>query len=459
MAKKNKESKTQKKQYKQSAGTVILKILLYLLGFPLMAALVALNSMHVIESGLSYGFWVFGGVAIVVLVTLIYFVVAGITGHISKKAKTVKGLRGATAALVVVSVFLTTGLWMIIDKVMPPILEDATDGTITYEQIKENYNAQADVHKNLLDHFIKLNVANGNLPSKDSKVNPGELTLEDYLAQGYANPEVKELLHSNFKSLDAGYKSFKGPWLPLGNDNRLTVPVIVSLILAERETTDLPYTLVLERKPIPVLTDKTEGTYDDGTVRGDSQETVQWSIMDMQQGTMVLDLGGMLPDMPKPLMQIISGLVATYAPDILTALNDAIADPALAGSPIYIGLDMRNDGLAVNITPTSDSRGVWDYMHMAWLNSNNLLFMVVSLFPDRNIFLYFGGIVAVLSLAIGVLREKRFKKDEPVEQPTMPAGGPKPYPENDNLVFENRYSQMMYQAAKRKQYEQQQRYW
>ena len=46
-----------------------LKFILFLLGFPVLVALVALASLNVIEQGLSYGFWPFIGLIVALPLT------------------------------------------------------------------------------------------------------------------------------------------------------------------------------------------------------------------------------------------------------------------------------------------------------------------------------------------------------------------------------------------------------
>lgn len=364
------------------------KILLYVIGFPAMLVLVYLESRQVIEYGESYGILVYGGVLVAALVMVLYIVVGLITWGISRKAKTRKAIRICTIVLVLFSLLLTTGVWTAIDFVLPDILSDATDGTIEYEDVREAYNERAEYHRWLLDTFIKQNVANGNLKA---------LSEEEYLAQGYQNEEVVDLIHQQFASLDEdGYATFDGPWLPLANDSRMTINVVVHLIIDEREISD----------PHPFL------LYGEGRTGDEVTAPVTWTIMDMQEGSMSVDLSGLLGNEAIASileMSLVKNLINSNLPDLLGAVNEIVADPALAGSYIYIGLDLEKGDLT--ITPTSESRGVHDYMHMAWFNSNNLLFLVISLFPARKIFFFYSAIVVMLSLAIGIIRERQYKKN------------------------------------------------
>lgn len=407
------------------------KVLLYILGFPLMIAAVVYVSLPILDAGKTYGIYVYGGIAVTAVIGLLYIIVGLITWGTSRKAKTIAGIRKATAALVVAAVVLTTGVWFAIDKLMPDILDDATSGTILYEDVRDDYLARAEYHQLLLDKFIEMNVANKNLTS---------MTLEEYKEEGYRNEEVKTLLHENFVSIDQdGYASFVGPWIDLANDSRMTIPTIVHLIINDRlESTENP-----DRESI-IFIYKGEGREEADL----TASPIRWTVLDMQEGALSfnIDALSMLSGLEdETLKGLITGILTSegttnmiegFLEPILGALNDAIKDEALAGSVITIGVNIVSDSdillddslvkgnINISITPANNSRGMWDYMHMAWLNSNDLLFLVISLFPARRIMLFFGGLVVILSLIIGAIRESQYKKNLVIPaEATYPMGG------------------------------------
>jgi hypothetical protein len=377
------------------------KILLYLFGFPLMIGAMVYVSLPILEAGKSYGILIYAGVIVVALMGLLYLIVALVTWNVSRKAKSITKVRKATAAFVIFALILTTGVWLAIDRFVPDILDDATSGTITYDDLRDDYMAHAEYHELLLTKFIKMNVKNGNLTS---------LTEEEYLAQGYKNEEVRNLIHHNFKSLDKdGYCSFTdaGPWLDLANDSRMTLPVVVHLVINQRkestedpEIEDIDFYYGGEGRAAAGLTDS----------------PIRWTILDMQEGELTFEFA-----IPEGFDSYLS-LLQPLLPEILRALNKSIKDEALAGSVITIGMKIIGDEdvaqdpslvagtMKITITPASEARGVWDYMHMAWLDSNHLLFAVISLFPARRIMFAFAGLIVLLSLMIGFVRESEFKK-------------------------------------------------
>ncbi len=228
-----------------------LKIILFLIGFPALLGFVVWKSLTVIQEGSTYGFWPYVGIILAGVFALVYLIAFIITGVKAKKnAGNRKKVMGGVIALVIVSFVMTAGLWLVIDipKLLPDILNSATSGTIGFDDLRENYAAQSEVHSNLLDEFIKLNYKNKNLDN--------EYSLDYWLEVGYSAPEVQELIATNFKSMDKnGYVTFKGPWINLADGGRLTIPVLVHLIINEREFQDLPYMLEYELVPNPYKDD------------------------------------------------------------------------------------------------------------------------------------------------------------------------------------------------------------
>ena len=266
----------------------------------------------------------------------------------------------------------------------------------------------------LIDNFVKWNYANGNLDNSES--------LDYWLEQGWSAPEVKELISVNFNSIDKnGYVTFRGPWINLADDDRLTIPVLVHLVLNQREfDEEIDFIMNYEMIPNLIQTDKNPANFEQGAPLTDEQKEllVKWSILDMQGTPMeiAIDLG----DSAGLVGTIIDTLSPMLVP-LLYTLNEAIADDALAGTPIYIGIDATEGTFAIKINSTVEARGMWDYKKSAWLNSNHLLFAVISLFPARQWLYIWGAIVIFSSLAIGALRLKEFGgKDEEEETKETP---------------------------------------
>ncbi len=383
-----------------------LKIILHLAGFPLLIALIVVFTLPVITAGISYGVMVFVGLIVAVVMALIYFLVYFLMAKSGKKT-----IAQQTLVSIIVAVICLGGLWIAVDAFLPDFLKEATSKTIFYEDLADDYKARAEVNKNLLDEFILRNVANGSLLTKDEidtfikdNVTKGRLvnlSEAKYLAQGAKNSEVSalmrakladpfleegarnekvmDLIKSKFQSIDKdGYVTFVGPWLDMANDDRLTIQTLVHLIVNKRETEGMPFNLYK------------------------SDDPVAWSILDMLGEPMEFDLGpngmAVIPEDMLGTVELAQGAVNS----ILAYLTYGIEDPDVVGSPIYITLE---DGGVISLKPSNESRGVLDYQSMGWLDSNGLIFAIVSLFSVRKLFLIFAGVLVLTTYLIGMLRD------------------------------------------------------
>lgn len=390
-----------------------LKIILHLAGFPLLIALIVVFTLPVLQAGISYGVMVFVGLIVAVVMALIYFLVYFL---MAKRAK--KTVYKQTLVSIIVAVVCLGGLWIAIDYFLPDVLKDATSNTILYEDLADDFEARAEVNKNLLDEFINRNVANGNLLTQEQinacieeNVDSGKLKLlteEEYLAQGANNAEVsallkaqlsapflaegvsnekvKAMISAKFQSIDKdGYVTFVGPWLDMANDDRLTIPTLIHLIVNKRETEGMPF-------PANGVDDP-----------------VMWSILDMLGEPMEFDLGpNGMNVIPENLIGALYIMQFTVN-DILSNVTDAIEDPNVVGSPIFI---VYSDGGVISLVPSNESRGVLDYQRMAWLDSNGLIFAIVSLFSVRKLFLIFAGVLVITTYLIGLLRDESGEKEK-----------------------------------------------
>ncbi len=444
---------------KQKPLNIVLKVILYLIGFPALVGLVAWKSVDVWKNGSTYGFWPFVGLILagvfLILFTIVFIIVeVSAKKHAGNRKKVMSGI----ATLVVFSFVLTGGLWLIIDipQVLPAILDDATSGTVQFDDLREDYVVHSETHGDLLTKFIEWNIENGNLDPDQS---------DYWYEQGYNAPEVKELIAQNFQSIDKnGYTTFKGPWLNLADGGRMTIPVLVHLILNEREYDDtIMFHLEGDRIPNPVMTDKKPDQYQKTTPRteDDVEVNLHWSILDMAGGTMDVDLTSSIKGTAAEGYLSAAMMLSSAISDILTAIDKSIADPAVADSEIFICLDFRDGQYKVALTSAVEQRGMWDYKKSAWLNSNNLLFAVISIFPARQMLYVWGGIVIFASVAIGALDLKEFggkkKEDDYVDETVEEERPPRHVPTPEELAAERKmmanmtpYDRAYYIASKRR---------
>ncbi|MDR0751477.1 MAG: hypothetical protein LBF12_02645 [Christensenellaceae bacterium] len=381
---------------KKSKGMVLVKLLAYLIGFPAIMAYAVYQSMTVISDSAtgtdntSYFPYVYAGLLIVALMWLLYLIVALITGMITKRRKTARSAYVGTAVLVVFSFLLTSGVWFAIDKYVPPILSDATQSTIYYSDLEEDWAERAHTHSELLAGFIEMNIENGRL-SGDPDI---------YLSEKFANKEVKDLIKNSYNSInDDAYNNFNGPLINLANGGRLTIPVLIHLLLDDRAD---PY------QPFNNYT---------GEGRGEENKNapIKWAILDMQQEIMGVELNliDLLGDLAtnKAITEALTNILnGESLQGTINALNGAIASDEILGAPIYVSLiyDAASSTILIELIPSSERRGVYDYMRMAWFDSNYLLVAVISLFPIRNTFYIFSLLLCISSLILGIARKRQY---------------------------------------------------
>ncbi|MDR3294006.1 MAG: hypothetical protein LBT20_07905 [Clostridiales bacterium] len=378
---------------KKSTGFSILKIIFYLLGFPILAGYAVYKTIPTFTLNSTYKPYVFAGMLVLFVIALLYFGMMILTGVISKKAKSVGTVRRTVAASVLISVLLTTGIWIALDKVVPPILGEATQYTLSYDDFKDDYDEKARIHSELLTHFIEMNLKNGRLSADKA---------EQYFTEGYANEEVKKLIEASFNSLNNdGFGSFGGMLISLADGSRLTIPVLIHLLFDERDAPSTPF----------------PDYVGEGRGEENADAPIRWSILDIQEGAMTfsVDLGalgaGSYAELIKWLIPSLFG-EGGMVEALLDGVESAIADESIIGSPIYIGIDYEGNTITVALTPSSESRGVYDYKNMAYLANNRLLIAVTSLFPIRTACYTLGFVLTLSTLVIGMLRKKEYERKE-----------------------------------------------
>ena len=222
-----------------------------------------------------------------------------------------------------------------------------------------------------------------------------------------------------------GYKTFDDCLLPYANSSRQTIPVLVSLILSPRDTrTDEEVGIVHKFKYF----DEVTGEW--------VEKPVTWSILDIdgkplsikieQSALDGLDLGGI------DIGEILKGSVPfdnfTYDELFNIGIINTLADKNVANTELaaYLVFDYKvnpdfnaeqkydstnnpyyvGDGFSLVVRPMNVDRGVLGYQDMTWLQSNHLLFAVISLYSVRTVYFIVGAIAMVMIYIIGVLRQK-----------------------------------------------------
>ena len=370
-----------------------LQVLCHILMFPALIGLVVWADFAMIRDEFSnYGIFVLIGVIVAAVIALIYYI-----AFIANVAQKKKSVTKQTVSLILVVFFSVVGLWCVVDLALPDILAGATSQTLYYEDLVDNSEARMVVNKALLDEYITRNYNNGNLPDEDEDGN--EIELETYLSQGLTNEKVKFMLAYHFASIDTnGYKTFLAPWIGMANDDRLTIPTLIHLLLDERNWDETIYTEGIEYKesmfgPTTVL--DTQAILDDMKVN----DEFKWNVLDMMGKPMEIELS--LDGFDFGNFNVVKSIIPGQT-CLVSLLSNDVAElvEKLTGSPIYVSYD----GNAIKLEPSNESRGVLDYMSMAWLDSNGLLYAIVALMSVRNIFLVLGAWLILLKFLFGMLR-------------------------------------------------------
>jgi hypothetical protein len=351
---------------------------------------------------------------------------------------------------------LTSGVSMAMDLVLPIIFADLTSGTIFYEDIADDGQGRSDLNAQLLDIFIERNVMNGVLgsepydpPKENAMDENGNLTrpvydkeymakIKKYQNEGYANSEVRALLardgeYSQFASINLdGYESFVGPYLDMANDKRMTVPIVVALVIGERDSVvssgekgTSGYGSVKRVDGLKATEPYATGAHDfyvfDKTANdgegGLVAKKVRWTIIDMMgdvlltgdintiNGTKKFALG-----LPIDISGIgdISSLIGMVLPMLnptLETISEIVENEAVAGDTLRLSLTVEGTNLNLGLVANNADRGMLDYQSQAWLDANGLLYIICSIFVLRKVCYIFAGVTMVLTLVIGYLRE------------------------------------------------------
>lgn len=269
---------------------------------------------------------------------------------------------------------------------------------------------------------------------------------DKYRQEGYKSEQIKLLEAKTFASInDDGYVTFKGPWIDMANGGRLTIPALIHLLLDHRD---------LAGRELPSVRDGKLAT-----------GKVKWGILDMMGppiGISTMDFKDVLkaekenlkrnnqlteekekelneriqkaqyanvrkvPAMAMPLevlgepalKDLIIGdkenmELSGVATDLISIVQKVIMHENVTGAPIYIGIDTERGEL--HLVSSNVSRGTLGYQNAAWFNANALTFMLSSVFSIRKFFLIFSGIIGLISIATGVLKQGKLHCEEEFE--------------------------------------------
>lgn len=429
-------------------------IILHILGYPLLLALMLyLNWNIIVNQTKNYGIFALVGVLTTVVFALIYYVCYAAIA--SKKRKKRKSIFNQTVRLCMVVAITMAGLWIVADNALPDMLADATSGTVFYEDLADGWEDRAEVNDQLLRKFIEMNVRAGTLPYDGEKLTESE-AIEYYQSKGYSktltelsnNEHIKKLAEDGrgyasigdlvamqFQSIDAkGYSSFTHPWVNLATSDRLTIPCMIHLLFDKREIAQDKIKPANRRFAECVETD--EGievtsvffAVCDKKTNTIAAKDVDWTILDMLGSDMSFPIDDVTELLP-PSFSIVGGMISSndlgkmILNKVLAKVASILADKDILGGDINAVVEtgpmVKENSVKITLRPTTAlvendeylrtkdcvvMRGALGYQEMAWLDSNGLLYAVVTLFSARRAFLAFAGWGVLINLLIGVAR-------------------------------------------------------
>ena len=124
-------------------------------------------------------------------------------------------------------------------------------------------------------------------------------------------------------------------------------------------------------------------------------------------------LASLLQNLDGVLQMILEMGETKLVDSILQAVTDVIM-AATGGAGLYLNLCVNDDGdLEIAISPTNVEVGMHGYQYMTWMESDSLLFAVMSVMSLREWLYIFGALSVLMAFAAGMCREikERVRKD------------------------------------------------
>ena len=392
-----------------------------LVGFPLLLLLVALECMHYNESGI-YKFTVFAPCLIVLLMWGITALLQMIIFRVDKK--THASFKHTMISCAVVPICCLGGLFLVLDIALPKLLAKATSNTILYEDIVVDAKGQ---HETILskaqmflykNNLYKYEVDKNGQPVLDKlgkpvpigtngkplKFNENSYPSYDFKQiqfEHWFSDENMDIFKPIFSSFDQAYQSFNG----LAIEFALSEPDLVGGIL----NGNIPITVLAS---IALKTTPPE---------------------DVNGSNVKLDLLEILTLNKEPLVNAVKALIASgfdfgvtgkdpyTGADEKQALDDILNSVILhkefngvkwnvlqlLGTNPLSGIDPNKQIVQYEGTENEVVLGAClGYQDMAWLNSVDLLGIIICLMDCRDYFYIFGVVIGIVTYIVFVLKKQ-----------------------------------------------------
>ena len=420
----------------------VLRVLFHLLSYPVLIGLVVWADLEIIKDQYkNYSFYMLIGVAVpVVMMIIFYLFYAIVTRRRSKKTKLCQ-----TVIVCMIPILTLGGMWVACDRYLPDFISDATSSTIYYEDLaEESWKERAEVNAELLNEFIKMSVMAEVLPTPIGMDEERAVKYYQSISVDEQIPELKdnkyyhtinELIAIQYQSINAnGYASFTHPWIDFATGSRMTIPCLLHLLLDKRTIDpddiadlDSPTVKYHEDEDGNIVVNEVMLAVYDAEEEEIVLKPLSWTVIDMLGENQEFSLGTGLKD------TVIKGTITvgfitnllkdketnTYPliDESLIGIAVVLSDENVLGSEIYITFDIDTGDLALVPADTEEGillskktnnelygRASLDYMKMAWLNSNGLLYAIVMLMSIRTWFIYAAAWIVLMMLLDGCMR-------------------------------------------------------
>ena len=222
------------------AGLTVLEIFFYIIGMPLLIALAASFCVELYMKVPYYTFWPFVGVILAGVLCLVFFIVVLCVTR--KKSR--RTIRRQTMALIITVLCLTFLVGALVDVVLPDILTSMTSGTLTVEDVENNFEEQGETNAFLVRRFVMSNMVNGNYDAKYAYE-----TVTDAIEEGdpFSDDEAY-LAYNDYKQMLLGWAAYSSDEQQANYD-----ALVESMSSLQKELYDFIYTNWVMRDPVYML--------------------------------------------------------------------------------------------------------------------------------------------------------------------------------------------------------------
>lgn len=335
----------------------ILYIALYCFGFPVLAIVTLALSIQWNSFGM-YGAGAFAPFLFVlvawILSALIILAVKAINKKLGKEGK--GKIRIAAAIVPLILVF---GLFLIFEAALPSVLDDATSGTIKYEDVLEDADG---MHEELLARVNAFKEKN----NLDEKVK-------------YSDKQFQDILNAIFPSMDAAYNSFD--------------PLAITIAL---EFDDLMEALMNGNMPVPLAATLILETVQNDPMKYNHTLSVP-EILALNMSKIETALGALIAninDISGGLNDIVDGILIKKTIDgvswnIFQILGENLLDPSSDPNSEIVRITEGEEPVVLGAS--------LGYQDMAWLNGLPQMFFIPMYSAKTLLFVY---VLAIAVLAL-----------------------------------------------------------